>query len=226
RLPFIGIRRKIAERMRRSVDTVAHVTHMDECDMTEVLALRQSLRPEAERRKIKLTFLPFVLRALIAALKQFPHFNASLDEEAGALVVKRFYNIGVAVNAGQGLVVPNIKGADGKDLWGLAAETQELAARVRSRTIDVASLQGGTFTITNIGPIGGLFATPIVNHPEVAILGLMRMQKRPVWRDGGLFARDMMNLVLSFDHRIVDGADAASFMNTLIKHLENPRTIL
>jgi pyruvate dehydrogenase E2 component (dihydrolipoamide acetyltransferase) len=226
RTPFVGIRRKIAERMHHSKITVAHVTHMDECDMTEVVALRDQLKGEAQKRGVKLTFLPFIIRALLKSLKEFPQFNAMLDEEKGELVTKRYYNLGIAVNAGQGLVVPNIKGADGKDLWGLAAEVQQLAEKVRAGKIDVPSLQGGTFTLTNIGPIGGLFATPIVNHPEVAILGLMKLAKRPVVRDGGIFVRDMMNLVLSFDHRVIDGADAAHFMNTIIKHLENPRTII
>lgn len=226
RSPFVGIRRKIAEKMHQSVSTVAHVTHMDECDMTALVALREQLKGEAAKRGVKLTYLPFIIRALVKALKEFPQFNASLDEEKGELVAKRYYNVGVAVSAGQGLIVPNIKGADGKDLWGLAADVNALAEKVRSGKIDVASLQGGTITITNIGPIGGLWATPIVNHPEVAILGLMKLQKRPVARDGGIFVRDMMNLLLSFDHRVIDGADAAHFMNTLIKHLENPRTIL
>jgi pyruvate dehydrogenase E2 component (dihydrolipoamide acetyltransferase) len=226
RTPFVGIRRKIAEKMHQSVSTVAHVTHMDECDMTEVLALREQLKPEAAKRGVKLTFLPFIIRALLKTLKEYPGFNASLDDAAGEIVTKRFYNVGIAVNAGQGLIVPNIKGADGRDLWGLAGEVAALAEKVRAGKIDVPSLQGGTITITNIGPIGGLFATPIVNHPEVAILGLMKMQKRPVVRDGGIAIREMMNLVLSFDHRVVDGADAAGFMNTLIKSLENPRTLL
>ena len=226
RVPFVGIRRKIAEKMQFSKRTVAHVTHMDECDMTAVLALRDELKPEAAARGAKLTFLPFIIKALTKSLAEFPSFNASLAEEAGEIVIKRYYNVGIAVSAPQGLVVPNIKGTDGKDLFGLAAEVSSLAEKVRSNKIDVASLQGGTITITNIGPIGGLFATPIVNHPEVAILGLMKLQKRPVVRDGGIAIRDMMNLVLSFDHRVTDGADAAHFMNTLIRHLENPRTLV
>jgi pyruvate dehydrogenase E2 component (dihydrolipoamide acetyltransferase) len=226
KIPFVGIRRKIADKMAASKRTVAHVTHMDECDMTAVLALREELKPTAAAKGVKLTFLPFIIKALTKTLAQFPNFNASLDEQAGEILVKRFYNIGVAVAAPQGLVVPNIKGADGKDLFGLAAEVNALAEKVRANKIEVAALQGGTFTITNIGPIGGLFATPIVNLPEVAILGLMKLQKRPVARDGGIAIRDMMNLVLSFDHRVVDGADAAQFMNTIIKHLENPRTLL
>jgi pyruvate dehydrogenase E2 component (dihydrolipoamide acetyltransferase) len=226
KIPFVGIRRKIAEKMQQSRRIVAHVTHMDECDMTALLALRDELKPEAAKRGVKLTFLPFVIKALTKTLAEYPGFNASLHEDAGEIVLKRYYNIGIAVAAPQGLVVPNIKGADGKDLFGLSAEVAGLAEKVRTNKIDVSALQGGTFTITNIGPIGGLFATPIVNHPEVAILGLMKLQKRPVCRDGGIFVRDMMNLVLSFDHRVVDGADAAHFMNTLIRHLENPRTLL
>ena len=212
--------------MQQSRRTVAHVTHMDECDMTAVLALRESLKPEAAKRGIKLTFLPFIIRALVKSLNEFPMFNSALDEVAAEIVIRRHYNIGIAVAAPQGLVVPNVKSAEDKNILSLATDVASLAEKVRAKTIDVPSLQGGTFTITNIGPIGGLFATPIVNHPEVAILGLMKLAKRPVVRDGKVVARDMMNLVLSFDHRVVDGADAASFMNTIIKHLENPQTLL
>ncbi len=225
-VPFTGIRRKIAEKMQQSRRTVAHVTHMDECDMTAVLALRASLKKEAEKRKIKLTFLPFIIRALSKALSEFPAFNSSLDEAAGEIVIKRRHNVGIAVAAPQGLVVPNVKNAQDKDIWALAAEVSTLAEKVRAKTIEVSALQDGTVTITNIGPIGGLFATPIVNHPEVAILGLMKLAKKPVVREDKVVVRDVMNLVLSFDHRIVDGADAASFTNTIIKHLENPQTLL
>lgn len=225
-VPFAGIRRKIAEKMQQSRRTVAHVTHMDECDMTAVQALRESLKPEAAKRSQKLTFLPFIIRALVKSLMEFPMFNSALDEAASEIVVRRHYNVGIAVAAPQGLVVPNVKNAEDKNIWALAAEISTLAEKVRAKTIEVSALQGGTFTITNIGPIGGLYATPIVNHPEVAILGLMKMQKRPVVRDGKVVVREMMNLVLSFDHRVVDGADAASFMNTIIKHLENPQTLL
>ncbi len=226
KIPFVGVRRKIAEKMAQSKRTVADVTHVDECDMTALLALRDELKPEAAKRGVKLTFLSFIIKALTKTLAEFPGFNSSLDEAAGEIVLKRYYNIGIAVAAPQGLVVPNIKGADGKDLFGLAAEVSALAEKVRAGKIEVAALQGGTFTITNIGPIGGLYANPIVNHPEVAILGLMKLQKRPMVRDGGIAIRDMMNLCLSFDHRVVDGADAAHFMNTLIRHLENPRTLV
>ncbi len=224
--PFSGIRRKIAEKMQQSRRTVAHVTHMDECEFTALQALRAKMKKEAEKKGVKLTFLPFIIKALCKTLQEFPMFNSSLDEAAGEIVVKARKNIGIAVAAPQGLVVPNIKGAQDKDVWTLATEVGALAEKVRANKIDVPSLQDGTFTITNIGPIGGLWANPIVNHPEVAILGLMKLRKTPVVREDKVVVRETMNLVLSFDHRIVDGSDAASFMNTLIKYLENPQTLL
>lgn len=226
RIPFVGIRRKIAEKMMQSRKTVAHVTHMDEADLTALVALREELKPEAAKKGVKLTYLPFIIKALVKSLKEFPSFNATLDEAAGAIIRKRAYNIGIATTSDNGLIVPVVKAAEGKDVWGLAAEINRLADKVRAGKVEVAELQGGTFTITNIGPIGGLFATPIVNHPEVAILGVMKIQKRPMVKDGAIQVRDMVNLVLSFDHRVVDGADAAYFMNTIVKHLENPRTLL
>ena len=195
--------------MAQSKRTVADVTHVDECDMTALLALRDEMKPEAAKRGVKLTFLPFILKALTKTLQEFPNFNSSLDEAAGELVVKRHHNVGIAVAAPQGLVVPNIKDADSKDILGLAAEVAALAEKVRTNKIDVASLQGGTITITNIGPIGGLYANPIVNHPEVAILGLMKLQKRR-WSATEVVIRDMMNLCLSFDHRVVDGSTPPS----------------
>lgn len=226
RVPFIGIRRRTAEKMAQSARTVAAVTHVDECDFTALAALREELKGEAAKKGLKLTFLPFIIKAVTRSLKEFPDFNASLDEQGGFILRKAAHNIGMAVSAEQGLVVPNIKNADAKDLWVLAEAVGRLAEKVRSGKIAVNELQGGTFTITNIGPIGGLFTTPLVNHPEVAILGVMKLQKRPVVRDGGIHIRDMAYLALSFDHRVVDGAEAAHFMNTIIKHLENPRTLL
>ena len=226
RIPFVGIRRRTAERMAFSKRTVAHVTHADEADVTALVALREELKAEAQQRGVKLTYLPFVLSALVKALREYPNLNSALDEDKGELILKRSCNIGIATAAPQGLIVPVVTDAAGKDLWALAAEIARLAEKVRSGKIEPSELQGGTFTVTNIGPIGGLFATPIVNHPEVGILGVMKIQKRPVVKDGAVVIRDMVNLALSFDHRVVDGAEAAHFMNTLIKHLENPRTLL
>jgi pyruvate dehydrogenase E2 component (dihydrolipoamide acetyltransferase) len=211
--------------MAQSAHTVAAVTHMDEADFTALVALREELKPEAARRNVKLTYLPFIMRALVKTLKEFPGFNATLDEAGGNIVQKHYYNLGIATSAENGLLVPIIKNVEGKDIWALAGELNRLADKARAGKIEVPELQGGTFTITNIGPIGGLFATPIVNYPEVAILGILKLQKRPVVRAETVVIRDMVNLVLSFDHRVNDGAQAASFMNTLIKHLENPRTL-
>jgi pyruvate dehydrogenase E2 component (dihydrolipoamide acetyltransferase) len=226
RIPFVGVRRRTAEKMAASVRTTAHVTHVDEADFTALVKLREEMKLETEKKGIKLTYLPFILRALVKTLKEFPNFNSSLDETGGYIVRKLYYNIGIATSAEQGLLVPVIKSVEAKDLWGLAADINRLTDKVRANKAEVSELQGGTFTITNIGPIGGLLATPIINHPEVAILGIMKLQKRPTVKDGKVEVRDMVNLALSFDHRIIDGAEAAHFMNTLVKQLENPRTLL
>ena len=212
--------------MAASRRTAAAVSHMDEADFTALVKLRDELKAEAARRRVRLTYLPFIIKASVKTLKEFPNFNAVLDEAGGAIVRRRACNMGFAVSSEQGLVVPVIKDAQDRDLWALAAELGGLAAKVRDNKIEAAELQGGTFTITNIGSIGGLFATPIINLPEVAILGVMKIQQRPIVKDHELHIRDMANLVLTFDHRVNDGAEAALFMNTLVKHLENPRTLL
>ncbi|MBI4050951.1 MAG: 2-oxo acid dehydrogenase subunit E2 [Elusimicrobia bacterium] len=226
RIPLRGIRRKTAEKMSFSKKTVAHVTHADEADATALVALREELKPEAEKKGIKLTYLSFILKALTKALKEFPSLNASLDDQREEIVLKRYYNIGIATATEHGLFNPVIKEADKKDIWNLAQEVERLSNAARKNQISLSDLQASTFTITNIGPIGGLFATPVVVHPETAILGVMKIQKRPIVRDNQVVIRDMLNLCLSFDHRVLDGAEAAMFMNTLIKHLENPRTLL
>jgi pyruvate dehydrogenase E2 component (dihydrolipoamide acetyltransferase) len=199
---------------------------MDEADVSALVKLREELKAQAAQKAVKLTYLPFIMKALVMTLVEFPNFNSVLDEAAGQIVRKRYYNFGIATQAEQGLVVPVVKSVETKDLWTIAGAVSGLSDSVRSNKVDVAELQGGTFTITNIGGIGGLFATPIINHPEVAILGVMKIQPRPVARDGAVKISDMMNLVLTFDHRVIDGAEAARFMNTLVKHLENPRTLL
>lgn len=226
RIPFAGVRRRTAEKMTQSARAIPHVTHVDEADYTALLALRDELQGEAGKRGVKLGPLPFVVAALTRALKQFPDLNAVLDEAGGAIVRKRYYNVGVATDTEQGLVVPVVKDAGNKDLWALAAEIQRLAEKARAGKIELPDLQGGTFTVTNVGPIGGLFATPIVLHPEVGILGVMQVRKRPVFKDGSVQARDMGYLALSFDHRVIDGAQAARFTNVLVAFIENPRTLL
>ena len=223
RLPLRGLRRVIAERMVLATTTVPHYTYVEEVDMTEVVALRQEGKAIAAERGTKLTYLPFIIRALVMALQQHPYLNASLDEEAGEIVLKRYYNIGVATNTDRGLMVPVIKGADGHDLFSLAAEITRLSDAARDGSIGLEDLQGGTFTITSTGNIGGFLATPLINVPEVAILGVTSIRERPVALDGRVVIRHMLNLSLSCDHRVVDGAVAALFVRDLVKLLQDPK---
>ncbi|MBM3270449.1 MAG: 2-oxo acid dehydrogenase subunit E2, partial [Candidatus Sericytochromatia bacterium] len=214
--------RKIAEKMVQSAFTAPHVTHVDEADMTALVALRARAKAVAAERGAKLSYLPFVIKACVAALKRFPHFNASFDHEAGEMVLKSYYHIGFGIATDQGLLVGVIRDADRKSILDLARETQEVAARVREGKATLDELTGSTFTITNFGSLGGLLATPIINYPEVAILGLGKLQPRAVVRDGQVVPRDMMYLALSFDHRIVDGGDAVHFTSDIIRYLESP----
>jgi pyruvate dehydrogenase E2 component (dihydrolipoamide acetyltransferase) len=226
RMAFKGIRRRTAERMVQAVQTIPHVTHCDEADVTELMTLRESLKTEAEKKGVKLTYLPFILKALIPSLKEFPHLNASLDETKGEIALKKYYNIGIAVSTEHGLYVPVLKNADKKDIWALAQEILSLAGKAKNNALSVEDSQSGTFTVTNIGPIGGISATPLIHPPQTGILAVMKIQERPVVRDGKILARSIMNLALSFDHRVLDGAEAASFTNALIRRLESPRQLL
>ena len=225
RQPIRGLRRKIAEKMTHSAFTAPHVTHVDEADVTSLIALRNKLKPLAESRGVKLSYLPFIIKAAIAALREFPYFNASIDDATQEIILKRHYDIGFAAATDNGLLVPVIKDAEHLTLLALADETSRLADATRQGKATLEELTGGTFTITNVGSLGGLFATPIINHPEVAILGVNKIQQRPVVREGQIVARDMIYLALSFDHRIVDGADAVKFTNHLIKSLETPESL-
>lgn len=225
RVPLRGIRRTIADKMLQSTRSAAHVTHIDEVDMTAIIPLREKMRDQAERTGIKLTFLPFVIKALIAALKEHPYLNASIDDEKGEILVKKYYNIGIATSTSAGLMVPVVKDCDKKPLLEIAKEIQELADRARHGALQLHEVRDGTFTITNIGPIGGVFATPIINYPEAAILGLNKIIKRAVVREDQVVVRDMMYLSLSFDHRLVDGAEAAEFLNKVIERMESPDLI-
>jgi pyruvate dehydrogenase E2 component (dihydrolipoamide acetyltransferase) len=226
RVPLRGIRRKIAEHMVKSTHTAAHVTHVDEVDMTEVVQLREKSKASAEKRGVKLTYLPFIVKALIPALKQYPFLNASLDEEKEEIVLKKYYNVGVATDTEQGLVVPVIKAAERKSITQLAQEIVRLSERARSGQLTLDEIQGSTFTVTNVGGIGGVFATPIINYPEVAILGVHKITKRPVVKDNQIVIRDMTYLSVSFDHRVLDGAMAAEFMNVIKQYLEDPKLLL
>lgn len=226
RIPLRGIRRKISERMVKSQRTAAHVTHVEEVDMTEVVQLREKAKHAAEKRGVKITFLPFIIKALIPALKQYPYLNATLDDEKEEIVLRKYYNIGIATATDQGLVVPVLKDADHKSIIQLAEEIEKLGIKARASQLTLDEIQGSTFTITNVGGIGGVFATPIINYPEVAILGVHKITKRPVVKENEIAIRDMTYLSVSFDHHVLDGAMAAEFMNMIKQHLEDPKLLL
>ena len=225
-VPLRGIRKTIAERMQKSLLSSAQVTHVDEADMTELVLLREAFKGSAEKRGVRLTYLPFIIKALVPALKEFPYVNSSLDEQGGNIVLKKYYNVGIATDTPQGLVVPVVKDVDSKDIFELAGEIEKLADRARKGTLSLDEVKGSTFTITNVGAIGGLFATPIVNLPEVAIMGLHKISKRPVVREGKVEVRDMTYLSLSFDHRVVDGAYAARFTSRVIETIQDTKKLL
>lgn len=225
RIPLRGVRRATAKRMADSARTAAHVTHMDEADVTALSGLRESLKVEAESKGVKLTYLPFLVKAVVAALKLHPMFNATFNEEDDEIVVKKYYNIGIAVDVPDGLIVPVVKGAYEKTVFEVAADIQILAEAARKRTLDLADLKGGTFSITNVGMIGGEAATPIINYPEVAILATLRIKDRARIEDGAVKVKKTLPLCLSFDHRVVDGAEAARFMNDLIRFIEDPAAL-
>jgi len=225
-VPLRGMRKIIAERMVKSQQTAAQVTHVDEADMTELVLLREAFKGSAEKRGVRLTYLPFVIKALVPALKEFPYVNSSLDEQVGNIILKKYYNIGIATDTEQGLVVPVVKDVDSKDIFELAGEIEKLAEKARNGQLTLDEVRGSTFTITNVGAIGGLFATPIINIPEVAILGLHKITKRPVVRDGRVEVRDVTYLSLTFDHRVLDGAYAARFTSRAIETLQDTKRLL
>lgn len=226
RIPFRGLRRKIAEKMSLSLHKASHFTYVDEADATELVALRDKADPMANARGIRLTFLPFIIRAVVQALKKHPFLNSTLDEEKQEIVLKRYYHIGIGAATPEGLTVPVVKHADQKSLWDLAKAVNDLGDRAKTGKLTLEELQGSTFTITSLGPLGGMFATPIINYPEVAILGIHKIHKRPVARDHQIVVRDMMYVSLSFDHRVIDGDVGARFAAEVIEYLQNPGLLL
>ena len=221
---FRGVRRKIAERMSEAHRVIPPVTHVEECDVTELDATRR-LANERNPELDRLTFLPFIVKAVVQGLKDHPSLNASLDEAAQEIVFHDRYDIGVAVDTPAGLVVPVVRDADKKRLREVAADIDRLAKGAREGTLTAEDLRGGTFTVTSPGPFGGLMATPLVFHPQSAILGVHRAVERPVVRDGQIVVRKMMNLSVTFDHRILDGMTAAKFALDLVKLLEHPMVL-
>jgi len=226
RVPLRGMRAKIAEQMLRSKQHAPHFTYADECDMSEVVKLREAGRAAAEARDIKLTYLPFIMRALVVALRKFPTINALVDDTKNEYVVKRDINVGLATDTDDGLMVPVVKHVDRRSILDIAAELQRLTEAARTKKVALEDLKGGTFTITSAGSIGGILATPILNYPEVGILGVYKISDRPVVREGQIVIRKMANLSITLDHRIVDGATAARFMNELIRLLQTPGLML
>ncbi len=225
-IPLRGVRRSIAKAMVKSKYTAPHVTTMDEADVVELWKIREKEKKAAENKGIKLTVLPFIIKGVIAGLTEHPYLNATLDDENEEILLKKYYNIGVATDTSEGLMVPVVKNAKEKSILQLAEELTQLSEKARSRKIDLADLKGGTFTITNYGALGGIYGTPIINHPEVAILGVGKIKDMPVVKDGKIEIRKILPLALSFDHRVVDGAEAARFLNTVIARLEDPDLIL
>jgi pyruvate dehydrogenase E2 component (dihydrolipoamide acetyltransferase) len=219
--PVTQLRKVIARRMAESWNTVARVTQFDDIDFTRVGELRKKFAADYEKKGVKLTLTPFVLKAVAETLKKHPIFNSSLDEVASEIVIKEYIHLGIAVDTDQGLMVPVIRDVDKKSLLDLAKELEALAAKARDRKITADEMKGGTFTISNQGAIGGAHFTPIINLPEVAILGLGRGALKPVVRDGKIEARVLTPIALSYDHRVIDGGSAARFAVDLAKAFEN-----
>ena len=222
REPLRGVRKKIFDQMARSKHTAAHFTFVEECDVTALKDLRARLRPAAEKEGVKLTFLPFIVKATVAALKRHPELNSAFDESTQEIVRRAYINIGIASATEAGLIVPVVKGADRRSILDTAREIQRLGEAAKTGKIKAGDLSGSTFTVTSLGAQGGLFATPILNFPEVGILGVHQIKQKPVVRDGQIVIGEVMLLSLSFDHRIIDGHVGAAFAYEIIRYLENP----
>jgi pyruvate dehydrogenase E2 component (dihydrolipoamide acetyltransferase) len=225
RTPLKGLRRRIFENMARSHQEVAQFTFVEECDVTALKELRARLKEAAGTAGVSLTYLPFIIKAVVLALRRHPALNATFDATTQEIVTRRYFNIGVATATEAGLVVPVVKNADDRSLLDIARELDRLAEGARSQRLKLDDLQGGTFTVTSLGQQGGLFATPIVHHPEVAILGVHQMKRKPVVRGDQIVVGDVMLLSLSFDHRLIDGHVGAAFAYDLIDLLEHPETM-
>jgi pyruvate dehydrogenase E2 component (dihydrolipoamide acetyltransferase) len=226
RVALSATRRQIARKMAQSLFTAPHAAALDEADVTQLDAFRKRAQERLQDRRLHLTLLPFVMKATVAGLKQFPALNASLDEDKQELILKRYYHLGVAVDTERGLIVPVIRDVERKSVLDLMVDLVEKAQRTREGKIGLDELRGGTFTLTNAGAIGGHTFIPIINYPEVAILGIGRAQPKPVVRDGQIVVRTMLPLSMAFDHRVVDGADVVRFLTLVIRLLEDPTQLL
>ncbi|MFZ3231332.1 MAG: dihydrolipoyllysine-residue acetyltransferase [Pseudobdellovibrio sp.] len=226
RVDLIGIRKKIAQNLQMSKSIIPHFTLMDEVDVTALVALRESLKEYSEKNGTKITYLPFVVKALIATIKEFPMFNASIDDAASQIVYKKYFNIGFAADTPNGLVVPVIKNADQKSILDISKEIIDLSKRARDGKLKPDEMKGASITITNIGSVGGTYATPIINHPEVAILGMYKISEKPIIKNGQLAAIKVMNYTVTCDHRLIDGAVAANFLKSFFLKIQNPGILM
>jgi len=225
-IPFTKVRRVIAENMIKAKHTAAHTHCFDEADMAAIVALRREWAPKLEAQGVKLTYMPFFIKAAVLALKEFPWMNGAVSPQGDAMIVKKYYNIGIAVGRGdKGLIVPNLKDCDRKNLVQLAGEVNDLAARARNDRLTLDDIQGGSFSITNAGVFGAINSAPVINVPDVAILGVHKIVERPVARDGQIVIRPVMNASIGFDHRVVDGELAVKFLRRVCELLERPELL-
>lgn len=226
RVPLRGIRRKIAEQMQMTKHVVPHFTIMDEANVTELVRVRNQAKEVGDKMGVKVTYLPFIMKALVATLREFPMFNGSIDDASQEIVYKKYFNVGFAADTPNGLLVPVVKDVDRKTILELSQEIDDLATRARAGKLSMDEMKGATITITNIGSVGGTYATPIINHPEVAILGVYKMTDKPVLKDGKFRAAKVMNYTATCDHRLIDGAVAANFLKSFMGRIENPSRLL
>jgi pyruvate dehydrogenase E2 component (dihydrolipoamide acetyltransferase) len=226
REPIRGIRRKIVAAMQLSKQVIPHFTLMDEAVVTQLVETRMQMKVAAEEYGVKVTYLPLVMKALIATCKKYPMLNASIDDNANEIVYKKYFNLGFAADTPNGLVVPVIKNADQKTILQISAEINELAIKAREGKLAPADLKDATITVTNIGTIGGTYATPIINHPQVAILGMYKMVNKPVWKEDKFVPEKVMNFTITADHRLIDGAVAARFLSDFLAKIESPSKML
>lgn len=226
RVPLRGIRKKIAENMQMAKHVIPHFTLMEEARVDELVKMRTQAKEAAEKYGVKVTYLPFIMKALIATCREFTMFNASMDDQAAEIVYKKYFNVGFAADTPNGLMVPVVKNADFKTVLQISQEIQQLAAKARDGKLALDDMKGATITITNIGSVGGLYATPIINHPEVAILGMYKLQDKPVWNGHEFVRGQFMNFTITCDHRLIDGAVAANFMKAFVARIENPSQLM
>lgn len=227
REPLKGIRKKIAENLQMAKHIIPHFTLMDEVDVTELVAFRESMKDSAEKAGTKVTYLPFVMKALIATIREFPAFNASIDDNAQEIVYKKYFNLGFAADTPNGLLVPVVKHADHKSILDISKEIIDLSKRARDGKLKPDEMKGATITITNIGSVGGTYATPIINHPEVAILGMYKIQDRlELTTEGKVISKKFMNFTITCDHRLIDGALAARFLKAFLGRIQKPALLM